>query len=516
MTAVRGYAVQADSWSTITNHNFNEKKIRSFVGMGEFKSGSLSNLPQDASWDRSSKVTVIQKVPPKLEGPKVRYCFGGLPALMHAARMLLANPTPGVAYVNDGGIPKTLMSGHQAHVHPSEWSTKDCSIPNLVITLARGIGLLKEPDPTDVSRYSYLHFPISYRDLANRPLEHVLLYGQFFAHRVVHNLTAKGGVSAQDKWLCEMVRRSLDFHQKLSEEIKEKTGLTTLDRGFRVYWSPSQKGIQEKKRVWNALGIECEYMLPIEVRSHTLLKEDAPLHVLKIIGDGSFHPETPQRIINYLQSKFPEQFKPSTATVIALYQDPTSGDFVAAEEKDLNGESRIIPTQNVFGSLGHDQVFRGKKHLWKEVPVSGVSSFWVCTLDKAELCRRFAIDVNAESQLLEKLKKIVPAANLCNLHVTNLDAETQGSYIKLYVRVSQGANFGSSVAAKNDLINLATNLDLFFIGDWELISAGTCTRKTWVSNVPEYNGHFVHGLSGIGYSASAAPWDELPKPSLFS
>ncbi|MBS0637323.1 MAG: hypothetical protein JSS12_07415, partial [Verrucomicrobia bacterium] len=56
-----------------------------------------------------------------------------------------------------------------------------------------------------------------------------------------------------------------------------------------------------------------------------------------------------------------------------------------------------------------------------------------------------------------------------------------------------------------DLANMTANINRFLIGSWKLITAGSCVRKTTTSNIPQLTENFIHGLSGIGFSFSAAP-----------
>jgi hypothetical protein len=47
-----------------------------------------------------------------------------------------------------------------------------------------------------------------------------------------------------------------------------------------------------------------------------------------------------------------------------------------------------------------------------------------------------------------------------------------------------------------------------FIGDWEILTVGSCTRKTAVSNRPEGDeSNFHFGQSGVGISLSAGVYD---------
>lgn len=479
-------------------------------------------VPLEASWEQPTEIKLLSapsswKVP--YDQHPVHYYFGGLPALMQAARKLEAlgpNSEEQVLYVNDGLISKTSQSGNQGHVHPSEWSAPECQTWPLIKTLLQGLGVLKEDDPEHLAHYSYLHFPVEWKEILSDLSRIIRVYKGFFSHRLVLDLTTKDGLSDLDRWLCDNIKTSLEYHKKLSDAIEEETGEPTFRQDFRVYWSPSEEGIKGKKKIWDRLSIPCDYMDEGSIVRHTLLKVGSELSVLKIMGDGKFLPDTSSKIIEYLKRRYPEQFVHREAYVeeILLENGP-----VAVYERG----GRVTKVSTLFGSPGHskvvkfDSVKKEWKPLWEEVPVSAVSSLWKCTIDKEELKGRLG-DPNMEDQtLLHHSERIVAAANLSNLHVTPWNAVVNDQMVELIVRITQGANFNATVASKNDLLNMRNNLDRYFIGDWELLSVGTCTRKTWISNVPEYHelspgSGFLHGLSGIGYSFSAAPMETLKHP----
>lgn len=520
----RNYGV-ITPWQSIEKVDLTSAKIIQFVSLEELKDRDIDcakiKVPLEADWEKDPKKIRIMPTPSNLKalsGVPSHYFFGGLPALMSATRKVMDGSSEPVVYVNNGEISKSIQSGHQAHVHPSEWSTPDCDVYHLTKTLAYGLKLLPPPNPNDLKNYSYLHFPVNRELFFNK--ENLKLYGNFFKYRILHNLASNKGVSSQDQWLCDMVRKSLDFHQMLSEKIAAKTGLNTLKREYRIYWSQDFSGIAKKKAIWEALGIKCEKMSKEELKLRTLLRDDVDISALKVIGDGKFAPETPLLIQEYLLQEFPHLFSSRMGNLVDIYLNPSTKEPEMIKEASAQGE-KYLPVCSVFGSPGHDQVFeydsvsKIEKQLWKEVPVSGISSLWMCTIAKKDLSKRWGICDTNKVRFEEQIQKISASANLCNLHVTVLNSDIRNSKVQLFVRVSQGANFNSKVADKNDLLNLATNLNQFFIGYWELISAGTCTRKTSISNVPEVSRFFVQGLSGIGYSVSAAPWKENLCPSIF-
>lgn len=485
-------------------------------------------VPLEAPWEGSkpSKITILP-ISRSVKIPNIKpvhLYFGGLPALMAAARQKTENPNSFVTYVSDGKIAKSIQSGHQAHNHPTEFVAEDCSKKNLIKTMARGMGLLPSPDPKDLKKYSYLHFPDIWPKLFANPSEQLSLYAKFFTQRVLHDITARNGVSTQDRWLCNGIERSLDFHEELSKKIEAKTGLKTLKRDFRIYWSLDHEGIAKKKKDWTELGIKCEMMSKEEVAKRTLLRLDQDLAVLKIYGDGQFEPDTPNRIVDYFKGEHPTTFNALKGEVSEVYINTATNKPEAVKIIGLDG-AQILPVKSVYGSPGHDQVYKYdpstkvEQQLYKSVPVSGISSLWKCTIPRRDLEIRWNLPKWDNKALKRYLDKVCASANLCNLHNTIFDTEIYDDVVHLFARVSQGANFDSNVADKNDLENITTNLDRFFIGDWRLQSVGTCTRQSGVTNAPTLNKVnevvIAHGFSGLGYSASGMDLLHSPKPSLF-
>jgi len=519
----RGYAVLT-SRATLDALDLTKNKVQQIANVDSEKIDLAKiRVPIKANWASTQKI-VVKSISKSINIPNeepVYLFFGGIPALMAAAKMKTKYPERNLLFINNGILSKSEQSGHQAHNHPSEFVAADCNKRNLAKTMARGLGILSSPDPTDIENYSYLHFPKIFKQFLEKPNQNLQLYTSFFKQRILHDLTSKNGVSVQDRWLCRTIEKSLDFHETLSDKIAAKTGLRTLKRDFRIYWSHDHKGIAAKEATWKELGIPCETISELELIKRTILRLDKNLAVLKISKDGQFEPETSKRVIKYFSDEYPDTFKVLEGEVNEIYTNPLTHEPEAIKVKENHGEIRIVPVKSVFGTPGHDQVFKydplngTEKQLWKSVPVSGISSLWICTIPRKELENRWQINENEDAELISHLTKICPGANLCNLHVTVFDHEIRDENVQLYVRASQGANFNSNVADKNDLVNIATNLDKFFIGDWRLISAGTCTRQTGVTNVPTISGMFGYDYSGVGYSASVPPDENDPKPSLF-
>jgi len=498
----------------IASFDFTKQKIislRPFDVLPSQFADKLKNIPIEAQWDKPSPIVICTRNPSGTS-PKKHAYFGGLPALAQAVRSVLEkNTKEPVVYINDGCISKATQSGHQAHVHPSEWTTPDCGIPHLIKTMLIGMGILKQPLATDLKHYSYLHFPFSRQQFLHAPGDHLSLYGRFFKHRVLHHLMSSHHSSSDDHWLCEGVRNSLNFYEKLNQLIVEKAGTPIFQRGFRIYWSSDSAGLLRKKTTWESLGIPCEWMSQNEMNKTTLLDSKKSLYALKVLGDGRFFPNISEKSIEYLKQEYPNQFEfKEHCAVSKIFVDFDSTQPWGLETIDAFGKKELTHLHSFFGSPGHNKVFHegSSKPLWEEVPVSGVSSLWVCTLNQEDTLHK-----------LENLQNIVASANLTNLHVTPWDVCVEQGQAKLLVRVTQGANFNSTIADKNDLLNMAFNLKQFYVGDWELISAGTCTRKTTVANVPAYmsewpdDSGFLHGLSGIGFSFSGVSKEFLKRPA---
>ncbi|MGE4574467.1 hypothetical protein [Parachlamydia sp.] len=484
------------------------------------KTTQLNNLPAvplERDWEENTKVYIKQASKSDSSFGDTHYFVGGLPALMQAARktekIAEEEVKEKVVYVNDGLVPKSLQSGHQAHVHPSEWPCYN--LPELLAGF--GPKMLPKRNPANLKAYSYLKF--SFEEAKHAPFKVACLYGHFAKQFLKRKLTDARGISAEDRWLCAAVVESLDYHEALSKRILAHQGQPSFSRTGRVYWSPNHEGMQNKKRLWNELGIDCEFASADEVMRETFLKQNSGLQVLKIPQDGKFYPETPRRIASYLEENYPHIFSTYQANLKALYLEGSGAPCKVLEES-LDRKMRKIAIKSFFGSLGHNQVFKysSTTPLWREVPVTGNSVLWECSIDKHELAQRFGQDTISEEKFAELMNGILPAANLSNLHLTMWKGDISDTCVLFYVRASQGAHFNDLVANKDDLENMCRNIEAYCIGKWTMISAGSCSRKTDVSNVPEFvelssdlnrPATFIHGLSGIGYSFSAASFETL-------
>lgn len=461
----------------------------------------LSDVAAVETWEKPESIRLVytSKSMVRCDEAGGHYFMGGLPALMQAARLLQQDPTAKVTYVNDGQLKKSTQSAHQGHVHPTEWTTPELGTWPLVKVLLSSFHLYPATPPDDVLNYSYVHFQPSNMKLS--------LFIRNACYRILHTLLSKKGVSRNDRWQCEAVRASLAFHKELSDEIERAGGEPTFAYGWRLIWSPDKEGIDRKKRLWEELGIHTEYISKEELRLHTLLKEEAPLYGLKVFGDGKFFANVDHKIVAHLVKKHQNTFHTRIAAVSELYVDNTTNEPFAVCELASDGSSHTVAIDTFFGSPGHNQVFKGDatKPLWDEVPVTGVSTLWACSIEKSALLERFGVEEMTDDAVVGRLKQFVGTANLTNLHMTIWNASVENGMVHIIIRATEGANFNSELADPNDLYNMAANIKRFFIGSWQLITAGSCVRKTTTSNVPELKDHFIHGLSGIGLSFSAAP-----------
>lgn len=474
----------------------------------------LQDVATSEPWKGPSQILVV----PKKRGSVTciknggHYFMGGLPALMQAVRLLQSDPTQQVTYVSDGQLKKTTQSAHQGHVHPTEWTTPELSTWQLTKIILRSMNLLPAIAPDDVLNYTYIHFPLS----KLRPG----LFLRNMAFRAIHTLVSKNGVSADDRWQCDAVRASLAFHKALSDEIEQAGDEPTFAYGWRLIWSPDKEGIARKKVLWNELGIKTEYLTAEELERETLLKTDVPLYGLKVLGDGKFFPNVDQKIAAHLSKKHPQNFSKRIATVSEVYVDELTNEPFAVLEVLPDGAEQCVAVDSFYGSTGHNQVFKTdsnkakKKPFWNEVPVTGVSTLWLCTVAKAELLARLKMPNMSDGELIGRIKQLVGAANLTNLHTTVWKACVDHDMVHIAIRATEGANFNSDFAHPDDLANMTANIQRFFIGSWKLIMAGSCCRKTATANVPVLKDNFVHGLSGIGFSFSAAPKEMLERKGI--
>ncbi len=443
----------------------------------------LRDMPRSEPWQEPNPVLIVQKAKVPLADSAGHYFVGGLPALMQAVRLLQQNPHARVTYVNDGEIKKSTQSAHQGHVHPTEWTTPELGTWQLTKLILNSLYLMPIAPPEDVFNYSYVHFPLSKIRLG--------LFIRNITFKLMRAFRSKNGVSTDDRWQCDAVRASLAFHKALSDEIVASGGEPTFISSWRLIWSPDKEGIERKKALWRELGIEVEDLSHKELYSHTLLRDDVPLYGLKVLGDGKFFANIDTKIIRHLQKKYPN-FQARTATLSEVHVDEKTDVPFSVVEGD-----KVLAVESFYGSLGHNQVFKNGVRLWDEVPVAGVSTLWVCTLDKALADKRFG----------DRLIDLPGSANLANLHMTVWNACEDGDKVHILIRATEGANFNSHYADPRDLANMKANINRFFIGSWRLLSAGSCTRKTTTANIPEMKENFIHGLSGIGLSFSAASRD---------
>ncbi len=478
-------------------HDFIYYKVAMMTPIEELPASMRAILPElkEEKPQNPTSITIFQRKRDVENGS--HYFMGGLPALMQAARLLEDDPHARVTYVNDGQIKKSSQSAHQGHVHPTEWTTPELGVWQLTKLILSSLHLYPDVPPEDVLNYSYVHFPLSKIKLS--------LFLRNIAFKLSRACKAKRGISSDDRWQCDAVRASLAYHKALSDKIVAAGGEPTFISDWRLIWSADKKGIDRKKALWEDLGIKTEYVCRDEILHETLLRDDIPLYGLKVFGDGKFFADVDKKIVAYLSKQYPERFTTRTATVTEVHVDKTP---FAVRELLSDRSSQQVAVASFYGSTGHNQVFKKgcSKPLWDEVAVTGVSTIWVCTIPKKTVVERY--------KTLEHLKNLVGAANLTNLHTTIWNAVEDGEMVHIVVRATEGANFNSPLADPRDLANMRANINRFFIGNWKLITAGSCVRKTTTSNVPEFTENFIHGLSGIGFSFSAAPKEIFKKKTV--
>ncbi len=491
--------------------NFVQHKVMQMTSLSELPAKVAAMLPQimqEVAVHKPNPIVLITTSKENVHCTKHagHYFMGGLPALMQAVRLLQKDSAASVSYVNDGQLKKSTQSAHQGHVHPTEWTTPELGTLALVKILLQNLCLLPKPAPEDILNYSYIHLPLS----KLRPS----LLAKNMIFRLVHTLLSKNGVSEDDRWQCEAVRASLAFHKALSEEIEAAGGEPTYAAKWRLIWWPEKEGIERKKKIWSALGIQTAPLSYEELRTNSLLKDDIPLYGLKVLEDGKFFANVDHKICAHLEKKYAHSFHVRTASVTELYLDEQTGKPFAVQEMLPDGSQQLVSIDSFYGSCGHNQVFKDDKRLWDEVPVTGVSTLWTASIEKQMLIDR--LGALSDADLASKVRQFVGTTNLTNLHMTIWDACVEGDVVHVIARATQGANFNSELADPDDLYNMTANINRFFIGKWTLLSAGSCTRKTTTANVPELTENFIHGLSGIGFSFSAAPKEMLQRSGLTS
>ncbi|MBS0637167.1 MAG: hypothetical protein JSS12_06625, partial [Verrucomicrobia bacterium] len=408
------------------NNDFIYQKVSIIAPLEELSPAIRAALPELKAEkpQAASSITIVERKRDTENG--THYFMGGLPALMQAVRLLEDDPKAHVTYVNDGQIKKSTQSAHQGHVHPTEWTTPELGIWQLTKLVLNSLKLYPSVDPEDVLHYSYVHFP-----LANIKLS---LFIKNIAFKLRRALVAKNGISPDDRWQCDAVRASLSYHKALSDKIVAAGGEPTFISDWRLIWSPDKEGIERKKQLWEDLGIKTAYITQDEIRRETLLRDDIPLYGLKIFGDGKFFADVDKKIVTYLLKQYPERFTFRTAAVTEVHVDKTP--FAVVED------GKKVAVASFYGSTGHNQVFKAGKQLWDEVPVTGVSTLWVCTLDKKAALARYGT--------LEHLKNLPGGANLTNLHTTIWNVTEEGDQVHIIVRATEGANFNSPYADPRD------------------------------------------------------------------
>jgi hypothetical protein len=426
---------------------------------------------------------------------------GGLEALFMCVRKLESSNEKCI-YVNDGKPLIAQRAGQQLHEHPTQYP--DYTVSHLVKKLLEKLYLAPKENP-ETYDYSPLHYSLS--PLFSEPITFVSTYlGMFFA-TLTHKSKHGDRVSPDDQALVDLIRQSLEYMKKVNDDMQKTTGKSIMTQNGRLYWSIDADLLKHKYQHWKAMGISCSMVEADEIKGMTLLNADKhKMFALKMHKDGEIHPDIVENIIQYLNVKYKSRFEHKIASLseVSMEKDVTHQIVLKTFEKE---EKRSVGS--LYSSLGHNSVYKAGKKAYHVIPVSGITTDWEVSMSKSDFEKRIKNGQKVETYLKEC--RVTPCADMFNLHVKILDHTIQGDKLNFFVRVTEGANVYSDVAEKRDMINIAWKLNEFFVGDWKLITAGSCTRKTGVVNRPEAWKGFHFGQSGVGISCSAGVWDDFFK-----
>mmetsp|Transcript_1616 Transcript_1616/g.5576 ORF Transcript_1616/g.5576 Transcript_1616/m.5576 type:complete len:583 (+) Transcript_1616:265-2013(+) len=417
-------------------------------------------------------------------------------------------------FINDGKPLIAQRAGLQLHEHPTQYP--DYGYLNLFKKVLQALYVMPEDHP---ERYDYSPLHLNLRILMCDPLNVGMSYLGFFFTKVWHSFTNKHNVSVDDYNLILLIRNSVDYMQQLDAKIRATTGKSIINRNGRIYWSPNKGEIEKKKEHWGAMGIPLHDIDGSEVNAITLINgKKMGIHAIRMPNDGEIHTDLPEIVIEYLYKKYPDAFEYHVSALNDVYTDKNSSTNVRAiSELRKDGSKLSYPVNSLYCSLGHHNI-RGeqtKRRQFYLVSASGVTSDWKVTIPKERLQKRVESALQKKGLSLEEYLKqghLVPSADMYNLHVKCVDHhfDENSENITLFMRVTEGANLFSNFSDKRDLINIAYKLNKFFVGDWKILCAGTCTRQTSSVNRPQKHGPFHYGQSGVGISLSAGNYtDEM-------
>jgi len=233
--------------------------------------------------------------------------------------------------------------------------------------------------------------------------------------------------------------------------------------------------------------------------------------------DGYTKPYIMETLIEYGLKEYPETFQYIKSNLTKVKSDEKTNKTKEIELTDNKGSHQTIKLSDFQASLGHSEVFKGqdKTRFYNDFTATGFSVNFVLTIPMDSLIeRRLGGTSNPEEIKKFVLNNgILPCSDLFNLHVTIFDQEfvtVEGNEVaKLYGRATEGANFNVDdlTGRKDDIFNVWQKINYYFEGEAELVSVGSCTRHTWLENMPRIDGDFLNGQSGVGLSFAACEHD---------
>eukprot|EP01080_Neovahlkampfia_damariscottae_P011669 gene11669-4905_t len=475
--------------------DFTKKKQQKLTNQTNFPP-RMSTVPLETDWFEDSEVKLThEQINDEQNKDESHYFVGGLEALFACVRKL-ENTNDKCTFINDGNPSIFSRAGLQLHEHPTQYS--DYAVSHLFLRCLEGMKLVKEQDP-ECCKYSPIHFDV--KSIVS-DFSIFKTYIGMFKHLMIHKWNCGQGVSEDDKRVIKMISDSISNMEKLNEKIENKIGKSIITRNGRIYWSTQKDLIEKKMKNWREMGIECHMIGDVETKQLSLLKfEKEPIYALKMPNDGEVHPDIFNNIIDYLKLEYPKRFSYKSNTMLTGVNYDKMEKLNQLKLKFKEKEYSVTGMKSLFASLGHHSVLKDSKRAYNTILATGVTSDWKVTISKDELQKR----LNGKSiETFLKEGGITPSADMFNLHVKMLDHEIHPTEVVLYSRITKGANMSSKFATKNDLVNIAYKMNHYFIGDWEILSVGSCSRKTDIVNRPcSFNDNFSYGQSGIGISCSA-------------
>lgn len=446
---------------------------------------------------------------------------GGLSMLFQAIRVAeaacLKKTKDKAIFINDAQWPIYKQSGLQLHAHGTQYP--DYTTWYLLKKIIESNSLLFKKSPFDVD-YDTLHLPLGEKFFSN-PIYNSYYYSLFFLKQIVHDLASVNRIGFNDKMLAKAVIQALNSYQELNEKILTSIGKPITVHNGRLFFSRDLDGIFMRFKKWREMSIPVEFCSIDQIEAKTILRLDGerPIYAFGMFGkkpivsaDGYVKPHIFETSIQYAMQCFPENFEYKKARLDKIFLDSKSKKPYKLEVTDSSKLAYEMEVSDFQGSLGHAEVFEAgrKERACKEFTATGISMNFVLTISLEKLVKR-KLGGTKDREFVKKFilnNGIIPTAGLYNLHVTIFDQEiifeNGEEFVKLYCRVTEGANFNvKGVADKRDFFNVITKLEIFYEGAIELVPAGSCTRRTWLENMPRFDGPFLNGQSGLGLSFAA-------------